>query len=471
MNKWGEQMDNKIQTEQLMHMVNLTEQTIELHVEKDDVTVVAQEPTPLAAEITESEAVDIVMSEGYILATDGTGITHHGQLLGREFVNQHPIDAIAGLREELDDIKALDIVYSNEYNHGDYYMWEDENIDKENRDGYFVTMCADSNRIKICAADDDIFGVTVMSAAFVGGQADVVRDYKYGLVVPIGVVLVRCEMDVAVGDYVTVNDYGYAKKASGSFGYKVAALNDIVGTTFATIILSTQGDKLCDIYGKMLVMDAQMDTMEKNITGAVGVANTANNKADQLKQEIENLSNTVGNVSGALDGVQGNINDLWDTSASTNVSFEQLRAELEAQIIETSSRVTEASDNANKALGDVSDLLTAVEPLTTWTNGQESGATYLVEYINNGVATKAEVETARSDARNALASVEKNALGLQSLVSSISIYSVGEFSQANGFSLDDAISAMEVGMVYVPTVSHSETYLRNPFINSQAPHY
>ena len=454
-------MDNKIQTEQSVHMVNLTEQNIELYVETDNVTVVAQEPTPLAAAIDESAPVVIAMDEGYILTTDGDSITHHGQLLGREFDNQHPIVAISGLREELDSIEALGTVYSNEYNHGDYYMWEDENIDKEDRDGYFVTMCENSSRIKICTEDDDIFGVTVASAAFVGGQADIERDYKYGLVVPIGVVPVRCEMEVDVGDYVTVNDYGVAKKTNGSFGYKVVALNDIADITFATIILSTQGDKLSDIYDKMLLMDTQMNTMEENITGAVNVANIANNKVDQLKEDIDNLSDTVGNVSGTLDGVQNDINDLWGASGSTNTSVEQLRADLETQINDASARATEAATNANAALGDVSALIKDVEPLTTWTNGEDSGATYLVEYINNGVATKAEVETASNDARNALTSVEKNALSIQSLASSISIYSVGEFSQAHGFSIDDAIATMVKGMVYVPTVDHSESYVRD----------
>ncbi len=360
--------------------------------------------------------------------------------------------------------EMLDVVYSDEYNAGDYYMWADENPNQENRDGFFVTTILNEQGqlcIKICGEEDDIFGVTVDSAAFVGGQAEIERDYRYGLVVPIGVVPVRCEMEVAVGDYVTVNKDGVAKQASGSFGYRVVALNDITHVTFATIILSTQGDKLSDIYDELCVIDKQINTMEENITGAMNTANVANNKIDALQKDLGDLSDKVGNVSGTLDGVQNNINDLWGASTSTNTSVEQLRTDLQTQITEASTRAEEAATNANEALGDVSALIKDVEPLTTWTNGQESGATYLVEYINNGVATKAEVETASNNARNALTSVEKNALGIQSLASSISIYSVGEFSQAHGFSIDDAIATMEKGMVYVPTVDHSETYVRD----------
>ena len=39
---------------------------------------------------------------GYSAATEGTGVTDHAQLTGREKANAHPISAIAGLNSELE---------------------------------------------------------------------------------------------------------------------------------------------------------------------------------------------------------------------------------------------------------------------------------------------------------------------------------------------------------------------------------
>ena len=373
--------------------------------------------------------------------------------------------------------EILGTVYSNAYNSGDYYMWEDGNPNQEDRSGFFVTTCVKEGQIciKKCleqtGLNDDLFGVTVASAAFVGGQeyitgaddVQVGRDYRYSLVVATGVVPVRCKSDVKAGDYVSMNIDGVAKTVDESFGYKVVEIKQIGDVTFATIILSTQGDKLSDIYTRMVDTNQRLQACTENMVVVANVATEASNIAHEVKEELAEMGNKVGNMSGTLEGMQGNINDLQNGSA-TNESVAQLREEVKASITQIDAKTDEVAKEVNGEDGKVNKLIKAVEPLTTWTNGDETGAQYLVDYIKDGVATKTEVDTASSEARNALAAVEKNALGLQSLVSSISIYSVGAFSQANGFSLDDAISVMEVGMVYVPTVNHSETYVRDKII-------
>lgn len=378
--------------------------------------------------------------------------------------------------------EILDTIYSNAYNSGDYYMWEDGNPNKEDRSGFFVTTCVKEGQIciKKCleqtGLNDDLFGVTVASAAFVGGQEYIIgddgaqagRDYRYSLVVATGVVPVRCKSDVKAGDYVSMNIDGVAKTVDESFGYKVVEIKQVGDVTFATIILSTQGDKLSDIYTRMVDTNQRLQACTENMVVVANVATEASNIAHEVKEELAEMGNKVGNMSGTIEGIQGNINDLQAGSA-TNESVVQLREEVKASITQVDAKADEVAKEVNGEDGKVNQLIKAVEPLTTWTNGDETGAQYLVDYIKDGVATKTEVGTASSEARNALAAVEKNALGLQSLVSSISIYSVGAFSQANGFSLDDAISVMEVGMVYVPTVNHSETYVRDKImtINGQ----
>jgi hypothetical protein len=373
--------------------------------------------------------------------------------------------------------EILDTIYSNAYNSGDYYMWEDGNPNKEDRSGFFVTTCVKEGQIciKKCleqtGLNDDLFGVTVASAAFVGGQeyitgadgTQVGRDHRYSLVVATGVVPVRCTSYVKAGDYVSMNVDGVAKTVDESFGYKVVEIKQVGDVTFATIILSTQGDKLSDIYTRMVDTNQRLQACTENMVVVANVATEASNIAHEVKEELAEMGNKVGNMSGTIEGIQGNINDLQAGSA-TNESVVQLREEVKASITQVDAKADEVAKEVNGEDGKVNQLIKAVKPLTTWTNGDETGAQYLVDYIKDGVATKTEVDTASSEARNALMAIEKNALGLQSLVSSISIYSVGAFSQANGFSLDDAISVMEVGMVYVPTINHSETYVRDKII-------
>lgn len=372
---------------------------------------------------------------------------------------------------------VLDTIYSDAYNAGDYYMWEDGNPEQEDRSGFFVTTCVKEGTIciKKCfeqpGCNDDLFGVTVESAAFVGGQEYITsedgikigRDYRYSLVVPTGVVSVRCEDGVKAGDYVSMNVDGVAKTVYESFGYKVIEIKQIGDVTFATIILSTQGDKLSDIYTRMVDTNQRIDTCIDNMVVVANVATEASNIAHELKEELAEMDNRVGNVSGTLEGIQGDINDLQAGSA-TNESVKQLRAEVEASINAASARTEEVSKIANHAFGDASTLVKKFEPLIEWENGDETGAQYLVRYMNDGIATKADIETVSNDAKNALTAIQQNALSIESLASSISIYSVGAFSQANGFSLYDAINAMEVDTVYVPTVNHSESYVRDQVV-------
>ena len=188
-------------------LTNLVE--TELYAEDIEQNIESEETT----EVVEIEAVEEIEVEvGESVGWVGGDSTRHYSLYGRDEPDQHPITSIIGLREELNNIEALDVVYSNERNQANYYLWEDRNALQEDRIGYFVSACSDINQIKICTSENDVFGVTVDGAGFIGGQDNVVRDIKYGLVVTTGIAHVRCESDIAVGDYVISNDYGYAKK-------------------------------------------------------------------------------------------------------------------------------------------------------------------------------------------------------------------------------------------------------------------
>jgi hypothetical protein len=209
-------------------LIELTTQET-INIEPEGIINIAVNAEDLEQKVEIEETVDVVEAEdaeeivvemeeavGWV----GGDSTRHYSLYGREENDQHPIGAISGLREELDSLEALQTVYSNKKSSADYYAWHDNNLEAENRVGYFVSMCDDIRTIRKCAGRD-VFGVVVDSAAFIGGQDDVSRDYKYGLVAHSGIVQVRCELDVNVGNYVISNAYGVAQKTDDNCGYKV----------------------------------------------------------------------------------------------------------------------------------------------------------------------------------------------------------------------------------------------------------
>lgn len=389
---------------------------------EDDELLVADEviTEELEQDIEITETVDTIEVEaieeiqiGFDEAIGWTGgdSTRHYSLYGRDEPDQHPITAITGLREELNDIEALDVVYSDERNQANYYLWEDENLLQENRVGYFVSACSDINEIKICTSDNDIFGVTVNSAGFIGAQADIARDIKYGLVVTTGVVHVRCEQSVEVGDYVISNDYGYAQKNNN--GYKVVGRHQIDGVEYAEITLVTPIGIICELSDDIDDISQRMDDAEGNMVAAINMANAAYNKAG----EAASVSKEV--LKDALEALK---------------KSEEIEADVDKFLDETAPSISEAWKQAQAIA--------------------ESAASSAITAKDEAVAT----------ANDAWSKSENVASEFQSLTAKIDQYSVGEYSQAYGLTLEQAKSILKAGMIYVPTKhskqdTHSETYL------------
>ena len=371
------------------------------------------------AEVVEVEPIEeieieVTESIGWV----GGDSTRHYSLYGRDELDQHPITAITGLREELNDIEALDVVYSNEKNHADYYLWEDENALQENRIGYFVSACSDINKIKKCAADDDILGVTVDSAGFVGAQDDIARDIKYGLVVTTGVIHVRCEQSVGAGDYVVSNDYGYAQ--SNKNGYKVVGRHQIDGVEYAEIVLATPINRICKLSDDVENVNTRMANAEKNIISAINVANEAYNKAvecnnvseDAVKNALEalNKSNDIKNdfnsMQGSLSMINGLAVEARMIAESAGVSAEAIRREavatanqalsdvsgaintLDNFFDETMNEINNVDSKAQLAVENLAQLKDDMEPLAEWTDNE--GA-----YSFAGFVAEADRNTAR----------------------------------------------------------------------------
>lgn len=438
------------------NLINQTTEDIEYDAKAVHEVVVEQEPEVV---------VDISESMGWVSGDN----RYHDSLLGTDYLNQHPISAITGLRDELDEIESLKSVESNKFNSANYYKWSYGSRDTY---GYFVSITPGGSTIDICGGAD-IFGVTVSDAGFIGGQNDVKRDNTYSLVVTSGLVDVRCELDVDVGDYVVSNSRGCAEKTEFGYGYKVISTEIKHGDRYAVIMLGVQADVTSAIGEMLNDVENRVSVNETNITAAINVANQAYNKAGEsaaISDElIEKVKDAVINSQNAVDDVKS-MNDAL-TSASAVAA--QAKAIAESAVTSAESMRKEAMDSANETASKIKDLTVAINPLTKWTDEKtgNSGASYLVDYIDNGLATKVEIEDVETDLEYATSAIQRNAKSLQTLVVSIDKHSVGKRSQADGMTQDQAASVLENGMIYVPTEQHEESSYTGEFPRTFTPGY
>lgn len=437
--------------------------------EQDIQTVETVDPI----EVETPEEIDITMDEAIGWATGDPTI--HGNLGGRDADKQHPIKAIEGLRPELEEIKSLQTVYSDKIGFANYYQWNNSSLRGA---GYFVSMVPETDTIAICDGKE-IFGVTVESSGFIGGQDEAIvetddgsapkhvftRDESYALVVTTGVVDVRCESDIIVGDYVVSNAFGEAQKTASGYGYKVIAVNKEFGPTYVTISLGIQACVTNKIGLDLQQLTTRVRNNEINIASVMSISNDAYNRAIEsilanklLEDKMTDMSNKFDDMSTNIDLIGAQMGDLTSDYAQLKELAESIRADAEKM-------AQEAIDLSNDALTEVNNLIKDYEPISTWIdpNSGNSGAEYLVNYIKDGLATKTEIYTVNKLTEENIMSIQKNADGLQTLVASVDKYSVGEYSQAFNLSVEQATSILLPGMIYVPiahpkTFSHVEAY-------------
>ena len=173
------------------------------------------EETVNTVEVTDIQMIEVGVDSAFPALGNTNDMSVHNNLHGLDAPNAHPISAIKNLREELnklDTTKTPRTLYSDKLNVANYYEWQDAAYDET---GYFVSVVSGTSQIKICDGTSDIFGVSVDSAGFIGNQsADIPKGNEYSLIVTTGIVDVRCESDVEVGDRVVSNSRGYARKSN-----------------------------------------------------------------------------------------------------------------------------------------------------------------------------------------------------------------------------------------------------------------
>lgn len=357
-----------------------------------DVSIPEQEKI---IEIDDAETIEIEIEEGFGYVAGQSGL--HSTLPDRNEPKQHEIAAITGLREELDEIKSPRTIYSDGINVATYYEWQNAPYDGC---GYFVSLILNTSTIQICSGSD-IFGVTVDASGFIGGQdASVPRDNNYGLVVTSGLVDVRCELDVEVGDCVVSNAYGYATKSTSDYGYRVVAKENKRGVEYAVIALGVQADVSNAIGEELLDLDSRLDAAETNIISAINVAHQAYNKASEVEALSSIMSDKVNGALGSVDKVVTDVENMGGSVSAAAAISAQAKAIAESAATSAESMRNEAVTKANEALAETSDLRRELDSKISEIDA-ELGSTMLEleETKENILVIKEELERGIEDAK------------------------------------------------------------------------
>ena len=456
--------ENQVTAEKIVTEYTITKKT-------EDLLKIGMNTVNHNVDVGDVDVFTVGTQEAFTAIGEANEKLSHRILTGREARDEHPIWAIAGLESKLNRISDLKTVKSDKKGFADYYTWEDENTLGENRVGYFVSICNDVNTIKICSGED-IFGVVVDAVAVAGGQdkdhydyweIDDKFDHKRNLVAYTGIVNVRRESDVNVGDYVMSNGYGMATK-SNNYGFKVVALSNIDGVDYAVISLNSFVNQIEELGHSVDNMSVRMDNAEANIIAAITTANKVHNIITKVEELDKTNSDIIQKVEDAIDksnDVMDSVDDFNDRLTNVNETIAQATAIANNALAHADSIKIDAVKTANKAVTEVNDLIKDLNPILTWQDEDSGnyGAEYLTNYIKDGLATKSEVKTVDSRTQSILQETQTNAANIQSLITSIDKYSVGECSQAYGLTQSQAKSILSNGMIYIPTVNHRETYV------------
>jgi hypothetical protein len=387
-------------------------------------TAVDLQETVEVIEVADIETMMVETGEAFSALGDPNDMSVHKNLHGITDPDQHPIVAISGLKEALDSLNTKitpQTIYSDKFGVANYYAW---NYGAYHDFGYFVSLVQHTSTVQICDGSD-IFGVTIDSAGFIGGQdEDIPRDYSYALVATSGLVDVRCETDVTEGDYVVSNAYGIATKTDSNCGYKVVAIERKNGVDYAAISLGVQACTTDAIGQKVQHLDDRMNDAEINIAAAINVANDAylkangcvasngiiSDKVDDVMTKVDDMSTEVDNLGSQVSSISLTVaqakaiaentalfaesmkNEAVDKANEALTDTAELRKELEAQAEEIDSNLNNVSLDLQATKENIESLATEMEPLVTWPDEQNpTGVAGFVAKANENATTLASI--------------------------------------------------------------------------------
>ena len=173
--------------------------------------------------------------------------------------------ALDNVTDEISSLKSSDgVVTSSNADYAEVGAWSDENINGEDRIGYFVTVSKTEAGITMVKAnsESDIRGVTVTSPAFGAGAS---RDKfgsdgkllnKYDYVAFAGFVKVYDNGTCTIGERCICDDNGCAKPSTNNMGYEVI---DRLDENSIQILIEPSGDMLNRIKDDVTVIESNIN--------------------------------------------------------------------------------------------------------------------------------------------------------------------------------------------------------------------
>lgn len=490
----------EIQEESTKVYVDTKTDSTEIKEDTQDITV--QITTPPNLEVEDESIIDVAMSEAFpfitsgilgeamdekdilidggTVATDdngtiklqevledcaaqgGSGTVDHSVLNGRELSEQHPISAISGLRDELDDIEAVKRAYASESGLSEFRKWNDGNPRMENRAGYFVKLVTGTDNIDICTDKDDVYGVTVINSGFVGNQiqSDKSDDPSYSMVGIAGALRVRTDGTARNGEYVVPDATGIATFSENGCGYKVISQGSYSTYPYVTIAVTPQNDKLSKVYGMLTEADGTLGNLVIRIEDIEDKANDASQKADIIISDNESIKEILNENKQNIEQISNISNSAYEAAQEAKESVSSVVTSATEAMKKAQEAALEAQ-NAADDLANAMDMVSEMEPLVSFESGDYKGAAGIVAIatetqMNLGQLMQTVTEQG-SDLAAAILKSDENGVAIQNLVSHIDKYSAGQYSTSYGLSKDNAKSILVDNYIYVPTVDHTET--------------
>ena len=255
------------------------------------------------------------------------------------------------------------------------------------------------------------------------------------------------------------------------------ATYSIDGITHAIISLSALGNQINDLGESVDILETRMYNAEANIAVALSKATEAHKLSGEIDKSNANTVQKVEGALGKLDEVIDSVGSLESFVASTNKIAVEAQAFANNAINSAATMKNDAVEAANKALESVvalrddfdamgegiHEIENQISIITTENSEQGTAIAGIRIEVDDYSAKLDDLVAWQGETNTAMARIEQkadsNGAYIQSTVFNMDKYSVGPYSQAQGFTLDQAKAILEKGMVYVPTVTHSnETY-------------
>lgn len=397
----------------------------------------------------------IKISESFSTSEGMNEQLKHTLLTERDANDQHPISAITGLESRLSELESLNTKYVSGKNLANYYHWYDNNMTSEDREGLFVTFKQGTNEIII--TNHDAIGVIVNAenTGFIGNESENGRDNSFGLVCSNGKVKVKVTGTINVGDRIVPSIGGYGKKSNNDYGYQVIEIYNIGNVKYAEIYLNTQAEDSVKLQDEIDVIENRLGVNESNINVAINTAQNAANTSNNNYQQLSNQMIVVeGHVQSALN-LANSANSAASVAGTSAALAQAIAQSAESTIQEIQ---TDVENSISSSEAKINQLIENTAPLTTWTSGDNTGAEYFVEYIDdNFLRTQTEISTVSGLAEDAYNATEKNAKMIYNLATVEHKYTVGPHSPSYGLDYQGAKDLIPQDMIYVPTVNVIET--------------